>query len=108
MVAPELVFSAWEPSYLEAGWPDPAFKAWVYLKGGLLLDLNPWTLGFSLAARTLPFDQGFGLALPVQGGLEIHWLIPSTQLFLSGAVTAEARAVNSWYLSAGAGLGLLN
>jgi hypothetical protein len=107
-LAPELTLSLWEVSYEETDWPSPSFTAWAYLKGGIALNLESLTLGISAAARTLPFGRGFGIDLPVQAGLEAHWLIPGTQLFLTGALTAEAGAGGSFYLSGGAGLGLLN
>jgi hypothetical protein len=107
-LAPELTLSLWDVSYTDTAWPEPSFNAWAYAKAGLALDLNPWTLGLSLAARTLPFNQGLGVALPVEAGLELHWMIPGTQLFLSTALTGELSAFDSWYLSAGLGLGLLD
>lgn len=108
-IAPELTVSLWEVSYAEPeDWPSASLTAWAYAKGGIALDLDPWTLGFSVAARTLPFGRGFGFDLPVQGGVEVHWMIPGTQLFLTAAVTGEARGVGSYYFSGGAGLGLLD
>lgn len=108
VLCPELTFSLWEPSLTRTEWPEPSFEAWAYLKGGLVVDLNPWTLGLSAALRTLPFGSGFGLGLPVQSALELHWMIPGTQLFLTAAARAEAHAGGDWYFSGGAGLGLLN
>ena len=107
-IAPELTLSLWEVSYSDPDWPEPSFTAWAYAKAGVALDLNPWTIGLSLSARTLPFARGFGVDLPVQAGLEVHWMIPGTQLFLTGALTGEAAGIDSWYLSAGLGLGLLD
>jgi hypothetical protein len=110
LLAPELVFSPWSVSYdpsQEFSFSDPAFTVFAYARSGLILDLNPVTLGLSVSLRTLPFDQGFGLDLPVQCGLEAHWMLPGTQLFLSLEVAGEVRA-QSFYFLAGGGLGLLN
>jgi hypothetical protein len=107
-LAPEVTLSLWEVSYEAADWPEPSFTAWGYLKGGVALSLDSWTVGVSAAARTLPFSRGLGFDLPLQAGLELHWLIPGTQLFLTGALTGEADADGSFYLSGGAGLGLLD
>ncbi len=107
-VSPELTLTFWDVSYTDPGWPPPAFTAWGYAKGGVALDMDPWTVGVSASVRSLPFDRGFGLALPVQGGLELHWMIPDTQLILTAALTGEARGVGSYYFSGGVGLGLLD
>jgi hypothetical protein len=111
LVAPELVLSPWSVSYdpnREFSLSDPAFTAFAYGRAGLILDLNPVMLGFSATARTLPFDQGFGLDLPVQYALEAHWMLPGTQLFLSFEIAGEVGAPHSYYFMAGLGLGLLN
>jgi hypothetical protein len=111
LLAPELVISPWSVSYdpsREFVFSDPAFTVFAYGRGGLILDLNPVILGFSASARTLPFDRGFGLDLPVQCALEVHWMLPGTQLFLSFEAAAELRALRSFYFMAGGGLGLLN
>lgn len=111
LLAPELVFSPWSVSYdldRELDFSQPAFTAFAYTRGGLILDLNPVTLGFSTSARTLPFDRGFGFDLPVLCALEAHWMLPGTQLFLSLEIAWELTSPNSYYLLAGGGLGLLN
>ena len=46
--------------------------------------------------------------LPFSGGIEAHWLIPSTQIVLSGFVAAEFDAVNYFYVMGGAGVGFIN
>ncbi len=111
LLAPELVLSPWSVSYdpaRELDFSVPAFTAFAYVRGGLILDLNPVTLGFSASARTLPFDRAFGLDLPVQCALEAHWMLPGTQLFLSLEIAAELGSPRSYYFMAGGGLGLLN
>jgi hypothetical protein len=107
-LAPELTLSLWEVSYTAEDWPDPAFSAWAYLKAGVALSLQSWILGLSASARTLPFRSGLGFQLPLQTGLEAHWMIPGTQAFLTAALTAEIGEAGSFYLSGGGGLGLLN
>jgi hypothetical protein len=106
-LAPELTLSLWEVSNATS-WPDPAFTAWAYLKAGVALSLQSWILGLSASARTLPFRRGLGFQLPVQAGLEAHWMIPGTQAFLTAALTAEIGEAGSFFLSGGGGLGLLN
>jgi hypothetical protein len=111
LLAPELVLSPWSVSYetsREFSLSDPAFTAFLYGRGGLILDLNPVTLGFSFSLRTLPFDRGFGLDLPVQLALEAHWMLPGTQLFLSLGAAGEVGGQSPFYFMAGGGLGLLN
>jgi hypothetical protein len=107
-LAPELTLSLWQATGASAVWPDPSFTAWAYLKAGAALALGPWSLGLSAAARTLPFTVGFGLDLPLQTGLEVHWMIPGTQAFLSAAFIAEFADAGSVNFGAGGGLGLLN
>jgi len=106
-LAPKLTLSLWEVSSSTTDWPDPSFTAWAYLKAGVALSLDAWSLGLSAAARTLPFTRGFGFDLPVLTGLEVHWMIPGTQAFLTAAFTAEF-GDGSFYFSGGGGLGLLN
>jgi hypothetical protein len=107
-LAPELTLSLWEVTGASTVWPDPSFTAWAYLKAGAALALGPWSLGLSAAARTLPFTAGFGLDLPLETGLELHWMIPGTQAFLSAAFIAEFGGEGSVDFGAGGGLGLLN
>jgi hypothetical protein len=106
-LAPELTLSLWEVSDA-ADWPEPSFTAWAYLKGGVSLSLGSWSLGLSASARTLPFTRGFGVDLPLQTGLEAHWMIPGTQAFLTAAFMAEFGEAGSFVFGAGGGLGLLN
>jgi hypothetical protein len=111
LLVPEVVLSPWSVSYDPArqfDFSEPAFTAFAYARAGLILDLNPVTLGFSASLRTLPFDRGFGLDLPVQCALEAHWMLPGSQLFLSLQLAAELRSAQSAYFMAGGGLGLLN
>jgi len=111
LAAPELAISPWSVSYepgSELSFPDPVFTAFAYLRGGLILDLNPLTLALSASARTLPFGRGFGFDLPVQCALEAHWMLPGTQLFLSLEAAGQLRSLSSCTFMAGGGLGLLN
>ncbi|MBT3275299.1 MAG: S-layer protein, partial [Spirochaetales bacterium] len=74
----------------------------------ILLDLGEFTAGLSGAVRTIPFNTGFGIDLPVSAGLEAHWLLPGTQIILSGYLTGEFAAENNFYLMAGGGIGIIN
>ena len=107
-LAPEVTLSLWEVSTAAGSWPDASFTAWAYLKAGAALSLGSWSLGLSAAARTLPFTRGFGLDLPLQAGLEAHWMIPGTQAFLTAAFMTEFGDAGSVDFSVGGGLGLLN
>ncbi len=113
LFAPEVIWSwqavSYDPDYTP---PSRAFGyGWMYGRFGLLLDLSPLIAGASLSLRSLRFDQfedGFAVDLPLQTALEVHWLFPGTQLFLSAAVAGEIRHFQDYYLIGGFGLGILN
>jgi hypothetical protein len=110
LAAVDLVGSLWEPypEGLEATWRDPRITTWLYLRGGLLLDFGQIVGGLSVSARTSPlFVDPFGIAPRVQAGAEIHWLIPSSHLILSGILAAEVSGLSDLYLMGGGGLGFL-
>ena len=110
LAALDLVGSLWlpYPGGPEASWRDPRLAAWLYLRGGLLLDFGQVVGGFSVSARTDPLFQGaLQIGLPVQAGAEVHWLIPNTHLLLSGILAVEMRGFSDLYPMGGGGLGFL-
>jgi len=84
---------------------------WFYLRSGIMFDFGPATAGVSASARTAPLipDAAFALGtpVPVQVAAEIHWLIPDTQILVSGVVAGEFDTPTSYYLMGGGGLGFL-
>jgi hypothetical protein len=80
----------------------------IYGRFGLLLDLATLSVGASVSLRSLAFDQGLGLDLPLQSAVETHWLIPNSQLFVSASLAGEFSAADDFYLFGGLGLGILN
>lgn len=114
LAAADVVATLWEPFAASA---DPALTSWMYLRAGLLLDFGQVVGGVSASFRTLPFAAGFPqIAVPVQAGAEMHWLIPGTHILLSGILAAEfgnpsaATPAEKWdgmYLMGGGGLGFL-
>ncbi|MBA7637349.1 hypothetical protein ES703_44992 [subsurface metagenome] len=88
--------------------PAGRFYSWAYGRTGLILNIDPFSLGVSATFRTKPFNQGFGIDLPLQAGAEVHWLIPGTQLFLSFCLAVEFRSADDYYPLGGGGLGLLD
>jgi hypothetical protein len=104
-----LIASLWQVSYLPVPYsqtPSPA--AWLYLRGGLLLDFGSLTGGVSISARTMPLAAAVPtIAFPVQAGAEVHWLIPGTHLLASGMVVGEVDDKWNYYFFGGGGLGFL-
>ena len=113
LFSPEVIWSwravSYDPDYTP---PQRAYGyGWMYGRFGLLLDLSPLIAGASLSLRSLRFDQfdeRFRIDLPLQTALEMHWLFPDTQLFLSASVAGEFRDSQDYYLLGGFGLGILN
>jgi hypothetical protein len=108
LISPELILSPWTVSYDSQDSPDLGVYGWLYGRFGLLVDLSPFSVGLSASLRTLPFHRNFALGLPFQTALELNWLIPNTQLFLSLSLAGEFESADSYYLMGGAGLGILN
>jgi len=112
VVSPQLILSPWSVSYdrtldfngLE--WSDWSF--WLYGRAGLLWEAYGWQLGVSTALRSPPLTAGAGLKpdMPFQTGLELHRLVPGTQLYLTLALAAELGSGEEMY--AGIGLGLID
>jgi hypothetical protein len=105
---PELIISPWRVSYDPSDPREAGFYSWLYARGGLLADLGAVTAGLSLAARTTPFGEPFGVDLPFQAAVELNWLIPRSSLFLSFVFAGEFSPPGAYYLQGGAGLGLLH
>ncbi len=105
-IDPEVTLSPFSPD--AEGSSDLSFNAWGYGRAGLFFDMGTFMAGFSLALPTEAFDQGFGLRLPFSAGIEAHWLIPGTQIYLSGLVAAQIRASDDYYFMGGGGFSFLN
>ena len=107
VLSPDLVVSPYWPSY-STTIQEASMHIWAYARAGMLLDLGGVSLGLSGAFRSRPFAQGYDLYLPFAAGLEIHWVIPGTQLVVTGGLAGEYRNESDYYIMGGAGLGLLN
>jgi hypothetical protein len=106
LFAPSAVASFWYPY----GPPDTSFAAWLYLRGGLLLDLGEVSAGISASTRTPPLPGTaslFSSPMPVQFGAEAHWLIPGTHFIMSGIAAGEYEGPEDYYMYGGFGLGFL-
>ena len=106
-LSPDIVVSPFSVIYPKST-QSAAFNAWGYGRIGILADFGTITTGISGSVRTIPFAQGFDLQPPYSAGAELHWLIPGTQLILSGYLTGEYAAVNNYYFMGGAGVGFIN
>ena len=69
LVSPELIVSPYSVSYDPDETLELGLYGWFYGRMGLLLDLPPFSFGASLTLRTLPFNEGLGLDLPIQTAL---------------------------------------
>jgi PEGA domain-containing protein len=90
--------------------PGTALNGWTpyaYGRIGLYADLATVTTGVSAAFRTVPLTTGFGLELPMQAGLELHWVIPGTSIALSGFAAGEFNSPTDFYIMGGGGFGIL-
>ena len=106
-ISPEIVVSPYSVIYPKSP-RNAGFNVWGYGRLGILADFGALTAGLSASVRTIPFAGGFDLQPPYSAGAEIHWLIPGTQIVLSGFVTTELGAVNYLYVMGGAGVGFIN
>jgi hypothetical protein len=108
VLAPEVIAAPYVVSYPST---TPTFSPalWGYGRAGIFIDLGSVMTGASVALRSRPFNEGLGLAaVPVAGGWELHWLIPNTQLVLTGSVAGEYSPELGYYVMAGAGIGFIN
>jgi hypothetical protein len=103
MLSAGAVGSLWYPGQLTT---SPV--AWLYLRGGIMLEAGPVMAGISASTRTEPLPGGVAFIaspMPFQAGAEIHWMIPGSRLVLSGLFAGEYE--NDFIFMGGAGLGLL-
>jgi hypothetical protein len=108
ILTPEVTISPVPIEYYEEAEPSSVY-AWGYGRVGVLLDIGPFSAGFSGALRTQPFHEGFWIELPFQAGAEAHLLIPGTQIVLSAYCTGEFDPLmKSWYLMGGGGVGFIH
>lgn len=108
LVEPAILASAWRIDYDSDPVTAASPASWMYWRAGLMLDAGPFVAGASASARSLPLPDGlFTLALPVQAGVEFHWLLPDTHVLLGGALAGEFTSSVDWYLMGGISLGLL-
>lgn len=112
---PDIIVSLYEVSYNES--PSEGFYTWMYGRTGVMLDVGSISAGISAALRTRSFQRGFGIQWPLTAGAELHWLLPETQVILSGYITGEFVPVppvdnrdpeQGFYLMGGIGLGFFN
>ena len=106
ILAPEITVSPYKVSYTST--PDPGFYIWGYGRAALLLDVGSTMIAVSAAVRTDTFDEGFTIDYPFSAGVELHWLIPGTGMFITGIVSGEFNSVDNYYINAGGGVGIIN
>jgi hypothetical protein len=106
-ISPEVVVSPYAVSYT-GGAPVASLYFWLYGRAAVLADFGSITAGLSAAARSVPFSYGFGIDLPFSAGAEIHWLLPGTQIVLSGFAAGEFAAADNFYLMGGGGISIIN
>ena len=107
VVSPEVVVSPYTVSYSDSP-PAAALDAWLYGRAGVLADFGSITADLSGAIRTVPFSSGFAIDLPFSAGIAVHWLIPGTQIVVSGYATGEAAALDNFYIMGGGSIGIIN
>ena len=106
VIAPEITVSPVKVSYSST--PDPGFYIWGYGRAALLLDMGATMIGVSAALRTTTFDEGISIDYPFSAGIELHWLIPGTGMFITGIVSGEFSNPDNYYINAGGGIGIIN
>jgi len=103
--------SYWYPYDLDAdGTPVAGLVGWMYLRGGVMLDLGSVMAGVSVSTKTEQLPGGVSLLaspVPFEAGAEIHWLIPGTRLLVSGVALGEYEDSSNFYFMGGGGLGFL-
>jgi hypothetical protein len=104
--------SLWYPYLFQADGISPQFGAvtWLYIRGGILLDLGSVSAGISASTRTQQLPGGIRLLsspIPFEAGAEVHWLIPGTRIVLSGIFAGEYQDSDNYFFMGGGGLGFL-
>ena len=107
VVSPDLIVSPMRVSY-QSQTPEAGVFTWAYARAGAYVDLGGFLVGLSAACRTTTFAEQFAVELPVAGGLEARWVVPSTPLVLTAALAAEAESAESYYILGGIGLAVLD
>lgn len=105
VLSPELTVSPFRVSYPSE--KNSGFYIWGYGRSALLIDLGPTMIAVSGAMRTVPFTEDFAIDYPYSTGVELHWLIPGTGIFISGIVSGEFNS-SDYYINAGGGVGIIN
>ena len=107
-LSPDIVISPYTVSYVPGAVQDWSIDLWMYGRAGILMEFGPLSVGLSGAVRTTPFTSGFRIDLPFSAAAEVHWLIPGTQIVLSGYLAGEYAATNNYYVMGGGGIGIIN
>jgi hypothetical protein len=108
LAEPAIIVSAWQVDYKSEPVTSSSPASWMYWRAGLMLDTGAFVAGASVSARSLPLPDGlFSIELPVEAGVEFHWLIPDTHVLVGGALAGEFAGSADWYLMGGISLGLL-
>jgi hypothetical protein len=106
-LCPELTASPWKvtnaPDYIST----TGNYEWLYLRGGLVLGTDSFSLSASVSLRTLPFQDGIGIDLPLMGAVEVKCVIPGTRIYLSAVGSIEFNSMESYLISGGIGLGYI-
>ena len=106
ILAPEVTVSPFRVSYPST--KNTGFYIWGYGRAALLLDVGATMVGVSGAVRTTPFSEGFSIDCPFSAGVELHWLIPGTGIFITGIVSGEFNSSENYYINTGGGVGIIN
>lgn len=109
LLHPEVILSPWQIDYnseplgylSEMNW-----TAWLYFRGGILLDFHFCKLGVSAAVHTESLQDGFRIGLPFQMGYEFSFS-PVETFTLSVYIIGEIESFSSYYYMGGVGVSLL-
>lgn len=110
VVVPEYRLAVAPVTY-DSSLPPNAWTSLAYLRLGIVADIGALTLGASAALRSTPFTgpsaTSFRIDLPIQMGVEAHWIVPGSAVVLSGIVAGEFEGADAFYLMGGLGVGVL-
>jgi hypothetical protein len=107
-VCPEIFVSPWEVSYTDDYASETGLFVWMYVRGSAILAFDEWTIALSTAVRSVTFDRGFAFEMPIRSALEIHYLIPATQLFASACGILDIDPSTGIECEAGIGFGFIH